>query len=337
MELIKRYIYSIERRLPNSGKEDIVREIESIIMDELEGKFGAKTEYTKEEVETVLLEMGHPREVASRYRGEKQYLIGPELYFIYQMVLWIVLGATALGLIVSFVVGQFSVAQSGAEILIDFIAFVTSILTSLLTSVGTVTVIFMLIERFMPKEKLKDMDINQGWKPKDLPEIPQDNDKVTIAESIVAMTFTIIWAVLINAYANHGGVGFLTNINENIIVFPIFDLEMVKQLLLLWNFQICLTLVTHGILLFTGKWQVGTRLVEIVSDLLGIAILILMITGPLLVSIAGLESMLKLTIDVAKFSQIYYTVLRVILGLSILGLVVKVVKMIVRQAQKVNA
>ena len=109
MELIKRYLYAIERRLRGSTKEDITKEINSIIMDELEGKFGLKTNYEKEEIEVVLQEMGHPRDVASRFRGDKQYLIGPDLISFYWMVVSIVAGATTLGLVVSL---QFTIPET---------------------------------------------------------------------------------------------------------------------------------------------------------------------------------------------------------------------------------
>ena len=72
MEIIERYIYAIKRRLPGKMSDDIATEIESLLYDELEEKFGNKETYTKEEIEEVMIEMGDPREVAERYRGGKQ-------------------------------------------------------------------------------------------------------------------------------------------------------------------------------------------------------------------------------------------------------------------------
>ena len=83
MEIIKKYVYAVQRRLPAVGRDDIVKEINSLIYDELEGKFGKKDSYSNEEAEEVLKEMGHPREVAARYRGGSQTFIGSELLPLY--------------------------------------------------------------------------------------------------------------------------------------------------------------------------------------------------------------------------------------------------------------
>ncbi|EHQ59259.1 hypothetical protein PDENDC454_26268 [Paenibacillus dendritiformis C454] len=46
---------------------------------------------SKEDVESVLLELGHPNELAAKYRGYERYLIGPMLLDTYLTTLKIVL------------------------------------------------------------------------------------------------------------------------------------------------------------------------------------------------------------------------------------------------------
>ena len=337
MELIKRYIYAIERRLPKSGRDDIAKEIESIIMDELEGKYGAKATYSRDEIESVLLAMGHPRKVAARYRGDSGYLIGPDLFSFYWTVLWIVIGATAMGLIISYVIGYFEAEFTGMDAVLNFFEFIPSVISSVLSGIGAVTLIFILIERFGVKKHEKDFDINEGWKPRDLPELPQEKDKVSLAEPIVVITLLIIWAVFINTYARTGGVQFLAGLSDEITLLPIFNIEMVRQLLPLWNLQISVSLVLYLILMVQGKWRFGTRLLEIGSDLIGIAVLIMMINGPMLFSFNSLNAMMtEGVMPMTSIEMYYYIILKVILAIAILGIVVKTIKTIVRQARQMN-
>jgi len=336
MELIQRYIYAIEKRLPSSGRDDIAKEINSIIMDELEGKFGKKAEYTKEEIESVLIEMGHPREVAARYRGDKQYLIGPDLMHFYKMVLGIVLGAVTLGLVISFIVGRFGAEAGAWDTVLDFLELLGSIFSALLGAVGGVTITFALIERFGKFNK-KDLDINEGWKPKDLPEMPQESERVRMWEPIFAITMTVIWAVFINTYAFTGGVPFFENLNSEMTILPIFSIEAVKHLLPLWNISILMTIVLQMILLKKGKWQLGTRIFEIAISLLGIAILAVMYTGPMLLSVEGFSTVFPNSIEfAASIEKYYYLGIKVIMIISAIGIVVNVIKLIVKQARKAN-
>jgi hypothetical protein len=44
----------------------------------------------KEDVEAVLKELGRPTALAAKYRGSKQYLIGPDYFDLYMMIVRIV-------------------------------------------------------------------------------------------------------------------------------------------------------------------------------------------------------------------------------------------------------
>lgn len=335
MELIERYIYSIRRRLLGSNKDDIVKEINSLIMDELEGKYGSKAEYTKDEIEAVLIEMGHPREVASRYRGDKQYLIGPEVFPIYKMMLAIVAGAVTLGLFVSFVVSSFG-AESSREIALNFLELIPSIFTALLGAIGGLTVAFWLMDRFAKFNK-KELDFNEGWKPRDLPELPHESDRVRMWEPIMAIIFIIIWAVFINSYAGYGGMPYVKAFGDNVAIFPIFNIEAVRYILPLWNISIGLSLILQVILLKTGKWQLGTRIAEIGLNVFSIAILAVMITGPMLISFDGMIKIFEEPeFNAVNIQKYYYIGLKVIMGLSALGVVTNTIKLIAKQARKAN-
>jgi len=241
MEVIKKYIYAIQRRLPAKNKDDIAKEIDSLIFDELEGRFGKRDEYTNEEIEAVIKEMGHPREVAGRYRDDKQLLIGPELFPIYKMVLTIAGGATTLGLVVSFIVKVINEAASGGASMWLFVSnfgqLVGSLFSALLGLVGSITIIFALIQHFGKFDAI-DVDIYEDWRPKDLPDLPEDRDRVFRWEAIVSMVFIVFGAVLLNYYVAAGNLPFVINEGSGITVLPIFSIEALKQYLPLWNLSL---------------------------------------------------------------------------------------------------
>lgn len=339
MEVMKKYIYAIQRRLPAQNKDDIAKEIDSLIFDELEDKFGKRDEYTSEEIEKVIKEMGHPREVAARYRGDKQLLIGPELFPIYKMVLAITAGATTLGLVISFIVQVINEASAGGATIWMFASnfgqLLGGIFSALVGLVGTMTIIFAAIQYF-GKFDIKDVDIYEDWKPKDLPDLPEERDKVCRWEAIVGMIFIVFGAVLLNYYVAAGNLPFVVNEGSGITVLPIFSVEALKQYLPLWNLSLGLSFVLQIILLIQGKYTLGTRLYEIGISLLGIAILATMISGDMIISIEGMINEFGQQNWINIIKDNYYTFLKVIMGISIFGIVVSVIKTIVQQARKAN-
>ncbi len=339
MEIIKKYIYAIQRRLPAASKDDITKEITSLIYDELEGKFGKRDEYTNEEVEEVLKEMGHPREVAARYRGDKQLLIGPEIYPVYKMVLAIAAGGTTLGLVISYIIKTINQAMTEAATLRVFLTgfgeLMGSLFSSLLALVGSITIIFALIQHF-GKIGSEDMNIYEDWKPKDLPDLPEERDRVHRAGPIISMCFIAFGFALLNYYVAAGNIPFVSSFDSDVVVLPIFSVEALSRYLPFWNLSLGLSFVLQIILFIQGKWSLGTKLFEIGISLLGIVILAYMLRGPIIISLDGLihEFGRQAWIDI--INKNYYIVLKVVMGFSIFGIVVNIIKLIVQQARKAN-
>src|SRR5659263_187062 len=102
MELIERYIYAVTRHLPEKQREDIAKELRGLIEDMLSQRAEAHASDT--DIEAVLIELGEPSALASKYSGKPRYLIGPEIFETYIMVLKIVLIAIAFGMLVALTV-----------------------------------------------------------------------------------------------------------------------------------------------------------------------------------------------------------------------------------------
>ncbi|MEX1378254.1 MAG: hypothetical protein AB1Z23_12390 [Eubacteriales bacterium] len=339
MDLIKKYIYAIQRRLPAQNKDDIAKEINSLIFDELEGKFGKKDEYTAEEIEKVIKEMGHPSQVAARYRGDKQLLIGPELYPVYKMVLAITGGFTALGLVISFIVNVIEQAvEKGATLglfISNFANLLSGVFSSLLGIVGFITIIFALVQYYGKFEK-DSIDMYEDWKPKDLPDLPEQRDRVKRIEPILGMFFITVGFVLLNYYVIDGNLPMTIKTNESITVLPIFSLDALRQYLPLWNLSLISSFALQVVLLVRGKWTLGERLFELSIALLGIVITATMINGPMIISTVEMVKEFGAAEWISTLEQYYYTVLKVFLGFGIFGVVVNVIKIIVQQARKAN-
>lgn len=77
--MIERYIYDVTRRLPKSQREDIKLELQGLISEMIDKRFGDKN-LTNDDIESVLIELGHPRIMADRLTDNRQDIIHPEHY-----------------------------------------------------------------------------------------------------------------------------------------------------------------------------------------------------------------------------------------------------------------
>ena len=113
---IDRYIYQVSRFLTGKNKDDIEKEIRTLIDDMLDTRCQGR-DVSKEDVAAVFAELGKPSELAAKYNDSKRYLIGPALFPIYSKVLVVVLGfvvaATLLSNILSIITGSFSWTNFG--------------------------------------------------------------------------------------------------------------------------------------------------------------------------------------------------------------------------------
>ncbi|WP_229076777.1 permease prefix domain 1-containing protein [Actinoplanes sp. DH11] len=88
--LIDRYVYTVLRRVPEQQRTDIDRELRTSIEDAVEARVsgGAPPDTA---LQQTLLELGDPDRLADGYADRKQYLIGPDLFPIWQRLLTMLL------------------------------------------------------------------------------------------------------------------------------------------------------------------------------------------------------------------------------------------------------
>ena len=180
MDLLDRYLAEVRRNLPARSADDVVAELRDLLL--------ASAEEQQETTGTVdwtalLRDFGHPLVIAGRYR-KQQWLIGPELYPFYLHFLKIIVGiviVVATG--IAIVRGMLWDADVGQTI----VAYLGSLWWSAASSVGSVTIVFALIERFGGRSAQQC----RHWKPKELPEAV--DRQPSIYESVFEVTAGILF------------------------------------------------------------------------------------------------------------------------------------------------
>jgi hypothetical protein len=208
MKLIELYLDEIRQKLPPRNREDILREIHSVLMDTLEDcNPNPEEEPDKETVMSVLKEFGSPRKVALQY-GARNYLIGPRFFPLYILVLKIVLiivsALHVLGVSVAFI----SQSGFGTGVWDTIVTIVGGILNTLFMGFGIVTLTFAAIERTTPEEWGEDFE--EDWQPEELYE-KENQERVKLPELAVDITMNMILIAALNFFFDRIGIYYLTD------------------------------------------------------------------------------------------------------------------------------
>lgn len=283
-ELIDRYAYEVGRRLPAKQRDDIGKELRSLLQDALEARCGG-AEPTRDDVRAVLVAFGSPDIVADRYAPGRRQVIGPRHYDLYWLILRIVAAASALGLLVSAIVGAVFDPAGGAEAFSRFGRFAAELVNTLFAAVGSVTIIFFLIDRFTAQKPSA-----AAFDPEKLPPVPQTGTKPKIGEEIAAIVFIVLALVLFNYYP--GLFSFFNKDAQGVWrSYPLFTEQALKTYLPLWNIGWAVSLTLHVALLTYGRWRRAIYAAFAGSELYTIAVAAVMLTGPALISSAGISGL----------------------------------------------
>ena len=260
---IDRYVVEMGRRLPGRQRDDVMKEMRSLIEDELDA---LEQPLTEADVLAVLQKFGPPAEMAVRY-GAPNYLIGPVLLPIFQLVAAIVLAIQAGVVLFAASVGL-GLGDAPFQPL-DTLAGLTS---SLLQTFGMLVLIFALVERFgdaKPETKTKP------WDPRTLPAV-EDTERVKVGETVTSIVFLAILIVFINSSARWTGI---TIVGEDVTIVPVMSdafWAYAPWLTLIWSAE----LVLKTVVLLRGRWEVATRVINILISAAGLVVLFSLLTNP---------------------------------------------------------
>jgi len=273
LEMVERYIYAVTKRLPEKQRNDIEKELRSLIEDMLSGQVKNGTP-TVRDVEAVLLGLGDPAQLADRYRAKKSYLIGPENYDTYILVLKIVLAAVAFGITLAMTISYFVEPPQGIFEL--FAGYFGALFGALLQVFAWVTVIFAIIEnRNLP---ISGEFKNEEWRPADLPELPDRNLMIKPLESIIGLLFAVIAVIIFNTAEHLIGIYSFTA-DETMSVIPLFNHEGFRSLLPLLNIMLALGIIKESLKLVIRKWTKGLAMINLVFNVLSFGLFVIFIRG----------------------------------------------------------
>lgn len=276
---IERYLYQIEKRLPHKNRHDLIEEIRANLYDELEATYGSM-EPTQDEILAFLQAKGKPETIATSYRGSEQTLISGSLYPIYLLVVKIALFASLLGIAVATIVSVGFETQTPLSALGNFLA---GGLQAAIGAVGSVTIIFALIQRFMDPDELKTE--TEAWNPKDLPAIPEKKNELKRSEPIVAIVFLILLIIGFNFFSDF--IAMRYNTASDSVVIPLLNREVLLGYLPWLNLIWGSALVFHVILLIKGQWSTILRIIKIAFDWIGLGVFLWMVSNPNLFAFQG--------------------------------------------------
>lgn len=322
-DIINRYVYAVTKRLPASQRADIEKELRSLIDDMMTGKAEER------DVQTVLLELGKPSELAAKYRESKRYLIGPEYFDTYIMILKIVLAATTFGVSLALIIGYFVTPPQ--NVIGTIAEFFASVLSAAIQALAWVTVAFAIAERFFPG---KDIWEGEKWKLSDLPPVPDKQATIKKSEPIVAIIFSVLLIILFNVAPELFGI-YVFSGGQTII--PIFDLQVLKSMLVMIDIIIFLGIAKELCKLLFGKYSIRLAVTVTVINIISVIMAVNVFgsseiwNGDLITTIQSVSDFSWVADSI--FADIWALVPKIISGIIIFGNVVDTVVTISRSTR----
>jgi hypothetical protein len=265
-EFLTRYFYAVKMELPGKQRDDIVKELQSNLLDSMEEQYSSETLIDKTLIKKILLENGSPRSIAEKFIGPR-YLIGPKLYPLFAQVLSIVLTVLGSVLMVAFLIGAFMNTWPNDAILGNVFSFIGSLWNALLASAAIIVLVFAVLERRLP-EKTDEFE-NNAWKPDDLPEITHTKN-VRYGKHIFGIAGGIVLIMGMIYLMNVGNIYAWVN-GQKVLTGTITD--SFKALLPFFITLSGLEMANHIVILSQQTYSAFSRWFHIVLDGLNVVLL----------------------------------------------------------------
>ena len=200
MNLVERYIAAVQRELPSNKRDDISRELKANIMDEIDELEAEHGPLNNDQVNALLIKMGHPRAVARQFCPPAP-LVSARLMPLYLNTLYMVLG-------VLFVISSLEIATrwlSGAEmgILLYLKALASHFLNASYFAFTWVTIGFIVLTRDRKyaddEAKNTNPDIGCKWSPAELPSAANSWQHISL-QHVFSDLATLLFLALIIWY-----------------------------------------------------------------------------------------------------------------------------------------
>ncbi len=267
MELVKRYIAAVQRELPEAKQQEIGRELEANILDQLDA-LSEQGELTDTDIAAVLKQMGHPRQVARQFAPE-QPLISLHYMPMYRYTLYMVLGI----LFVLQIIGSTSAWLAGDFGLLLYLKSVASgFIKDACFAFTSITIAFALMPANTSEAASQQCE---SWQPQQLPAVGPGWQHISLQDIFTELA-TYAFLLVVIWYP-----GWLSA--EQLVEKSILLSESVRQLLL-WCTPLLLVGIALNIWQLRQRWWNRTMLqLNVLLNLAFVVILLyLAASGPLL-------------------------------------------------------
>lgn len=278
MELIDRYVAEVGRHLPEKIRPDIEAEIRSLLEDNLEDRSRQEGRRPDEKmVVDVLKSYGKPEAVAATYLPPR-YLVGPQMYPTFMMVVRLMLLVVMILSLVQFgfaaTLGKGGLPHIGLSLLQAINTFISSSLTAL----GVIVIVFSMLQWKYPHRQKEEED----WDPRKLERVTPVAERIKPGSLIVETVFSVV--VLLALIFYNDRIGLYMMINGQWEFAPVFTqafYNLLPWIAGLWSLGIFLNLFV----LRQGRWQPVTRWFSVGLTFLEIALLLIMLAGAPIVEV----------------------------------------------------
>lgn len=253
MTLIDRYVGEVVRRVPAKERDDIGKELRATLEDLL------PLGYAEKEERELLVKFGDPAVLASKYRSQPRYLIGPAFFDAYVTLLKIIIPVVVTVVLMVLIIttifssaGEASVASVVGGLFADGIAAVVD------TAVNVffwVTLVFFIIEWVdrtnRATGKTPIVLPEKGWTPDDMAseqELMPKNRVIPRSEPAFDLIWTAVW---VSVYFNADK---LIGIYEGSASGLDFTTPAFNQTMLLSYWPLVLLTVILQIIMDVWKW-----------------------------------------------------------------------------------
>ena len=333
-ELLDRYLLAVKRELTGKQRDDIAAEIESYLLDLLEERFPKTVEITEAQLKEILQEMGAPRKVAAQYSPQR-YLIGPRLFPAYFLVLKIVVAAVVGALTLSTFIN--SIIGETINIWLAVLEYFGTIWSGALSAIGSITLVFAIIERVGEGKEIKEIDELQEFNLPDLPELPAEEKepgKIGLSIEIALGFIGIAFFTYVN---NTGGyVPYFINPQtemQHVLVFTDNFLRFIPVILALAGLDLTRNIMLlvqgyHSAL--TSWWQICTQSAQVVM-------MALMLKSLPLITLDAFSSIDAVDLDFAHLESLANTGIAIAMAVGLVGTSIEIIRKVIREIRSPTA
>jgi hypothetical protein len=324
MNLIDKYISEVGKHLPRKNRADIEAEIRSTLEDMLEERSQGSGPADEAAVMALLKEYGAPREVAAKYKTH-QYLIGPRLFPIFEMVVKIVFAVVAGASLIGLAVNLSQTGLTGPEFISALGKWFGGLFTGLIAAFGNIVLVFAILERTKAADEF-EKEI-KDWDPKELQSEP-DPDQVDRADHIATIIFTTLGLVVFNLYPDLLSIRYYSD--GAWVTIPILT-GLFFSFLPWINIMGLLQIIYSSFMLGQKYWTPLTRILDIVLDLAGMVLAIVILRTPGIVALTPENVAGVLGSEAAEaLTRLYSFVPTIIITIIVVVTAINVIKHLIK-------